>query len=122
MSQFRCKGLNTSRWTFDRDGASHRVRNTATNLCLDARSDERRSGGAYLVVQRECGAAETQLWRAVEIAPNGTGQVDVQLVHRSTEQCLDINQMSALDGALAIRWSCGTTPNQVFRVTTASIR
>nr|WP_042188789.1 RICIN domain-containing protein [Kibdelosporangium sp. MJ126-NF4] len=123
VSQFRCKGLLASRWTFDRVGTFHRVRNTATNLCLDARLGERKNGSGYLVVQRECGTADTQLWRTVEtLRTTGGEHVDIQLAHPATDQCLDVNQMSALDGALAIRWPCGTTLNQVFRVAAGSIR
>nr|WP_225955042.1 RICIN domain-containing protein [Kibdelosporangium phytohabitans] len=122
-AQFRCKGLHAGRWTFDRAGALHRVRNTATNLCLDARPGERKNGSGHLVVQRDCGTASTQLWRTAEILRTTSGEyVDIQLVHPATDQCLDINQGSVLDGALTIRWPCGSNLNQVFRVAATAIR
>ncbi|MGW4127286.1 nSTAND1 domain-containing NTPase [Amycolatopsis japonica] len=122
VPQFRCKGLHASRWTFDQVGPLRRVRNAATNLCLDARPDERKTGGGHLVVQRECGPADTQLWRTVDITPDGGDHVYMRLARPDADQCLDINQASMLDGTPAIRWQCGTSPNQLFRVTRTSIR
>ncbi|MFC0106552.1 nSTAND1 domain-containing NTPase [Kibdelosporangium aridum] len=118
--QFRCGELHTGLWTFGKTGTDYRIRNTTTNMCLDSRPDESRNGDAYLVVQRQCSDAVSQLW-TLQVIGETENEVEAQLKQRTSRECLDVNHSNSLDGALAIRWQCAEAANQVFRVSRAAL-
>ncbi|RSM91824.1 hypothetical protein DMH04_02320 [Kibdelosporangium aridum] len=121
VQQFRCTGPHAVQWAFVKTGTEYRIRNTATNMCLDSRPDERMIGGANLVAQRKCADVPSQMW-TVKVTGRTDELLETQIEQRSSQRCLDVNHANALDGAHAILWQCAANAaNQVFRVSETAL-